>query len=262
MTSVLFMAGIGLVAALVLVVASRLYSVPVDSRIEQVAEALPGINCGACGYSSCAAAAEAVVKGDADSQVCLVGGEEVQKQVAVVMGSETIGNGAKKRIAFLMCSRNVTDAGTLFNYNGPQRCRSAVLLYGGGKKCSGGCIGFGDCVAVCPVDAISLKNGLPVIADKRCTGCGLCVAECPKNIIALVTNTSAVIEKKRCAEYCKKEDLHFRVDQEHCIKCGICFKNCPSGAITWKKGESAFINIEKCTQCLTCLRLCPPKVIS
>lgn len=256
------MVGIGLVAALVLVVASRLYAVPVDHRIELVTEALPGINCGACGYSSCAAAAEAVVKGSADSQVCLVGGEDVQKNVARVMGAEATGGGVKKRSAFLMCSRNVEDAGTLFEYNGPQRCKSAVLLYGGGKKCSGGCIGFGDCAEVCPVDAIRMKNGLPVIADKRCTGCGLCVSECPKDIIALIANTTAAKEKKRCAEYCMNNALRFSVDQERCIKCGICYKNCPSGAIIWEKGKNAFIDKEKCTQCLTCLRVCPPKIIS
>ena len=176
--------------------------------------------------------------------------------------ADAAAGGAKKRVAFLMCSRNVSEVGSVFEYNGPERCRSAMFLYGGGKKCSGSCIGYGDCAAVCPVDAITMKDDLPAIDAGRCTGCGLCVAQCPKKIIALIAGTPAAVEKKRCAEYCMQDNLLFRVDQEQCKKCGICFKNCPSGAIAWEKGQSAFIDKEKCTQCLTCLRLCPPKVIS
>jgi Na+-translocating ferredoxin:NAD+ oxidoreductase subunit B len=259
-STVLFMMGIGTVAAVVLIVAARFFSVQIDPRIEQVLAALPGVNCGACGYSSCAAAAEGVVKGVAGSDVCRIGSSEVTDAVAAIMQVDAA-KGKKKR-AYLCCSRNTSEAGARFYYNGPKDCRSAVMLYGGGKQCSGGCIGFGTCETVCPVGAITMQNGLPKIDPVVCTGCGMCVKICPKKIITLIEDTPAAIEKKRCDEYCMREELKFEIDQSCCIKCGICFKNCPVDAIIWEKGQPAFINKERCIHCLTCLRLCPPKVIT
>ena len=262
LTSFIFMAGIGTAAAAVLIVAARFFAVPADPRIEAVTAALPGVNCGACGYSGCAAAAAAVVKGAAGANVCVIGSDEVSSAVAAIMGLEVAVSDKKRKRAFLACSRNMDAAGTLFTSAPPENCHSAVMLYGGGKRCSGGCIGYGTCAGVCPVEAIEIKNGLPVIDPEKCIGCGICVKECPKKILALIDDTPEAIEKKRCTEYCVRDDLNFEVDREHCIKCGICYKNCPVEAIVWEKGQPAFIGKEKCIGCLTCLRLCPPKVIS
>jgi ferredoxin len=167
-----------------------------------------------------------------------------------------------KKRAYLCCSRTVAEAGSTFVYNGPADCRAAVMLYGGGKICTGGCIGQGTCSTVCPVDALVMRDNLPVINPVRCTGCGLCVKICPKKIIVLISDTPAEIDKKRCAEYCVSQHLKFEVASDRCIKCGICCKHCPVDAIKWEKGQPAFINKEKCIHCYTCMRLCPPKVIS
>ncbi len=40
------------------------------------------------------------------------------------------------------------------------------------------CTGCGDCVEVCPVDAITLEGGLSVVDEDWCIGCGICVAQC------------------------------------------------------------------------------------
>ena len=57
MTEILFpvalVAGIGLVLGLGLAIASKIMAVPVDEKAEAITEALPGANCGACGYSGC-----------------------------------------------------------------------------------------------------------------------------------------------------------------------------------------------------------------
>ena len=45
---------------LVLAIAARVFAVKQDERIPRITEALPGANCGGCGYSGCAAYAEAV----------------------------------------------------------------------------------------------------------------------------------------------------------------------------------------------------------
>ena len=44
----------GAVFGLILAIASRVFAVHVDERLEPITEALPGANCGGCGYSGCA----------------------------------------------------------------------------------------------------------------------------------------------------------------------------------------------------------------
>ena len=51
---VLIVAGIGLLAGLLLAVLSKIMAVPVDEKEEAITEVLPGANCGACGFSGCA----------------------------------------------------------------------------------------------------------------------------------------------------------------------------------------------------------------
>ena len=46
------------------------------------------------------------------------------------------------------------------------------------------CGGCETCVGACPVNAITMENGLAVISDE-CIECGACVGECPCNAISL-----------------------------------------------------------------------------
>lgn len=46
------------------------------------------------------------------------------------------------------------------------------------------CIGCGQCVDVCPVEAIKLDNDIAVISDE-CIECGACADECPSEAISL-----------------------------------------------------------------------------
>ncbi|MEJ2307073.1 MAG: 4Fe-4S binding protein [candidate division WOR-3 bacterium] len=47
------------------------------------------------------------------------------------------------------------------------------------------CIGCGDCVDVCPVEALSLKNEKAVVDSEECIDCGACVNTCPEGAISL-----------------------------------------------------------------------------
>ena len=53
MISVLVLLGLGPATATVLAVASRVFHVEEDPRVQAVLEALPGANCGGCGYAGC-----------------------------------------------------------------------------------------------------------------------------------------------------------------------------------------------------------------
>jgi len=46
------------------------------------------------------------------------------------------------------------------------------------------CIGCGQCVDVCPVEAIKLENDIAVVSDE-CLECGACVDECSAGAISL-----------------------------------------------------------------------------
>ena len=64
-------ASLGLLAAILLMIASKLFAVKTDERIAEIDEILPHANCGACGYSSCREKAIAVFQGKAKKKMCL-----------------------------------------------------------------------------------------------------------------------------------------------------------------------------------------------
>ena len=51
------------------------------------------------------------------------------------------------------------------------------------------CVGCGKCAEQCPLDVITLKDGLPVWLKKRCTLCLGCLHVCPENAIAYTKAT-------------------------------------------------------------------------
>jgi NADPH-dependent glutamate synthase beta subunit-like oxidoreductase len=191
--------GLGLAASIMLAIASKVFYVWEDPRIERVEEALLGANCGGCGYAGCAAAAEVVVLGKAKPDVCVAGGFEIAQNVAAVMGLAV--EEKEPEISKPGCYYGLQDADLKYDYSGVMDCRAAALLYGGSKECNIGCLGLGTCVRACPFDALSMgENDLPVVNKDRCTSCGVCAEVCPKEIITVTSAAKRIISDYKISE--------------------------------------------------------------
>ena len=257
---VVVMAGVGIVFGFILATANKKFALKVNPMIHEVEEILPKGQCGACGFAGCAAYAEAVVTNpDVAPNLCVPGKEAVAKEVAQITGK--VAEEVEPRIAFVKCSGSSDKAKALYEYKGVKDCVAASQLHGGPKSCNHGCIGFGNCVAKCPFDALSMgDDGLPVVDVEKCTGCASCEAACPKHVITMIS-PNAVVEVK-----CNSKDKG-AVAKKHCtaacIGCGLCAKNCSYEAIVIENNLAVVdtrICVEKCKEA-TCVVKCPTKAI-
>ncbi len=250
----LIIGGTGLVLAVILALASKFMEVPVDEKVEKVRECLPGANCGACGYSGCDGYAAAVAEGTAEPNLCTPGGVTTAEQLSALLGTEI---SVERKIAFIKCNHGLDKAAREFSYNGAASCTSANLMYKGPLSCKFGCLGFGDCVAVCNFGAIKIENGQVTVNKSLCGGCGKCAAICPKGIIEILP------EKAKFAVACsntQKGAAARKVCSSACIGCQKCVKLCPASAIM-VENNLARIDTEKCIGCGECAAGCPTKCI-
>ncbi|MFH1798376.1 MAG: RnfABCDGE type electron transport complex subunit B [Candidatus Omnitrophota bacterium] len=221
LTSLLSMAALAVFFASILSFADRKLKVQDDPRVDKINHILPGVNCGACGYLSCHDFAEHIVKDDADPGKCRVLDEEARKELFELSGKDV--KETVRKIAVVHCAAGTDDKQPRAVYIGRKTCGAANLVLGGSMQCEYGCMGFGDCVEVCPFDAIIMKNALPVVDINKCTACGNCVKACPRDVISLQ-------EKKYENLFyvaCKSHDTALRVREickAGCIGCGICEK--------------------------------------
>ncbi|MFC1474435.1 FAD-dependent oxidoreductase [bacterium] len=191
LTPMFIMLGLGLASAIGLSVASKVFFVKENPLIAKVEDAMLGANCGGCGFAGCSQAAEAVVLGKADVDVCTAGGAGIAMAVAAVMGMEV--KIKEREIAILGCKGGFR-IDQRFNYEGVKDCRAAVELWEGARNCGRACIGLGTCEKVCPFGAIKIgAEGLPIIDAHACTGCGTCVKNCPKHVLELTSMTERLL---------------------------------------------------------------------
>lgn len=47
------------------------------------------------------------------------------------------------------------------------------------------CTGCESCVEACPLDAISMQDGVAVVDESTCGDCGACVDACPVEAISM-----------------------------------------------------------------------------
>jgi len=243
---------LGAAFAALLAVFFRRFAVTVDPKTERILAALPGSNCGACGFVGCAGMADALLAGQAEAGGCVAGGEAVAKALGEIMGVE-VATGPRK-VAFVACQGGQSRCGIRFRYIGVEDCQAAALQFGGNKACTYGCLGLGSCVRVCPFDAIHVNDdGVAVVDRDKCKACKKCIAACPKRIISLVPASQQVLVA------CSNLDRGRRakdVCATACTACKICEKNCPEQAIV-VTNNLAVIDYEKCRQHAVCVAKCP-----
>lgn len=255
LNSVLVLGVLGLLFGAVLAYASQKFAVEVDERVEKILEALPGANCGGCGFPGCGGLATAIVEGNAPVNGCPVGGSDCASKIGEIMGLSA--DSGEKQVAKVLCKGNCQSAKDKYEYEGISDCRSANVLNSGAKQCKFGCLGLGTCRDYCKFGAITIVDSIAIIDEDKCVMCGKCIEVCPKHIIAKKPAKQEVVVECSSTEFGKtvKEKC-----SAGCIGCGVCAKTCPFDAIEFEN-KIAKINYDKCIQCMACVKKCPTKVI-
>lgn len=259
--TILFLAIVGALAALLLFVVSKKFHVEEDARIELVNEALPGANCGGCGYPGCSGFARACVEAESmEGLFCTVGGNDTMLKVADILGRTAVE--AEPQLAVVRCNGTCDARPKVNQYDGASSCAIAAATYGGETGCTFGCLGLGDCTLACGFDAIKMNplTGLPEVDEERCTACGACVKACPKMIIELRKKGP---KGRRVFVSCvnkEKGGVAKKACDNACIGCSKCFKECKFEAITIAN-NLAYIDPKKCRLCRKCVEACPTGAI-
>ena len=263
LTSVAILGGGGVSLGTLIAVANARFRVEEDPRLDELADLLPGANCGACGFAGCRAFAEAALGGTVAPAGCTVMGEVELEDVAAFLGVDA--GEADRRVARLLCAGGSDVARRKADYVGIESCAAAVAVGGGGKACAWGCVGFADCAVSCDFDAIRMSaNDLPVVDPELCTACGDCVDACPLDLFTLLPLDAPLLVQcrnllegdaaegvcsvactacKRCVQDAEPGLIHMEsglavVDYQKIeLANPKAVERCPTGAIVWIEGR-------------------------
>lgn len=248
-------AGSALVIGALILIVGKVFKVDVDEKITKILENLAGANCGGCGCSGCSGFASKLAEGNGNLADCHVTSPEKKAEIAKLLGIEL--KDEERTVAVVKCNGGIENCADKFVYKGNPTCAANASLLGGNKACSYGCLGCGDCKAVCPENAVGIEGRLSQVDPDRCISCGACISACPKNIIERIPASAPVYVA--CSSKCRGKEV-MNACKVGCIACGICARSCPHGAIVMKDNLPVF-DYAKCTGCQTCVAKCPRHII-
>ena len=124
--------GTGIVIGILLGIAGKAFHVDTDPREVEIREALPGNNCGGCGYPGCDGMAAAIAKGEAPANGCPVGGPPVAAKIAAIMGEEV--TETARQVAFVHCAGDCEKSKVQYTYTGIEDCAMMAYVPNGGSK--------------------------------------------------------------------------------------------------------------------------------
>lgn len=222
-----------------------------------ILDVLPGTDCEKCGYSRCSEFASAVSRDPRLARLCVRAHSRIIPVVAGIPGKPTA-SAEEFAVARIHCAASRSQCSEKFKYFGVKSCAGVSILWNGNRECNYGCLGCGDCGAVCPAGAIEFVDDfLPRINEMACVGCGRCVSVCPMSVIRLSSR------KLRTYVKCNTRDAGMTVHKmcrSGCIGCQVCMKACPYRAIRMEAGFPEFLD-DRCTNCGICAVKCPTGVI-
>jgi Na+-translocating ferredoxin:NAD+ oxidoreductase RNF subunit RnfB len=254
--SIIALGSLGVLFGLGLGMASKVFAIKTDPKVDEIESLLAGANCGACGFAGCRNFAEALVKGKTGLKNCAPTETGSMRMIAKLMGQNL--EEKEKEIAVVYCQGGLKETEKDFYYQGISDCHAALLFGVGDKRCQYSCLGYGSCVKVCPFEAIFINNnGLPVVNKEKCVGCGECTNICPRKIIKQARMKSVV--HILCSSHDKGAVVR-KICKVGCIGCARCVKVCPKEAISLTD-SLAIIDYKKCINCGLCVKECPTKTI-
>lgn len=250
--------GIALLLGVVILVVFHFFSVKKDPLEEELNEIMPGVNCGGCGYSGCAAYAEALASGaETNTSRCTAGGKDTADAIAAAMGVAP--QAYIPTVAHVFCQGDCHHTQRRYDYTGTPHCASAAGLFAGPNSCTYGCLGFGDCYDVCEFNAIYIEDGIAKVNHNNCTACGKCVEACPKHLIQMIPKHE-LATKCSCSNHWPPAVTR-KACTIGCIACRRCIKTCPVDAIEMDDNR-VVIDQYKCIHCGKCVGVCPTKAIT
>ena len=244
--SVVLLAVLGLVLALILYLVAQKFKVEEDPRIDLVAEALPGAN--------------QIVK-DPSYTGCPVCNADNIAKIAEILGR--VPEEKEPCIAVVRCKGGKVNSPSKVQFEGLQSCSFANSLFTTEGGCPFGCLGCGDCTKACTFDAIRMnpETGIPEVDPDKCTACGACAKACPRGIIEIRKKREATGRVYVGCMNKQKGVYSTKVCKISCIGCGKCVKVCPQNAITLAN-NLAYVNDDLCIACQKCVEACPTKAMT
>ncbi len=259
--AVILLSAVGLIAGIAIFIANRILPREDESlqKANDVKEFLPGADCGACGYPGCFAYAQAVAKSVKvlEESPCriLAKDEEGTAQLGDYLGIDLSSTGPGSK-ALVHCTG---DSPTIGSYDGIASCAAAVMVGAGEKECPYACVGYGDCVSVCPANAIVIdpEKRVAQVDWEKCIGCGMCVTACPRGLISLVPAETP--QYLGCNYLSKKDVAERKKCSVGCLHCQMCVRASESGEVVWS--DERDLPEFSTTPAPDAIEKCPRKII-
>ncbi len=254
----LTMLSLGSGFALVLLIASVKLKVEVDPKVEEIHQALPNLDCGACGFAGCGQYAKAVIEDPELLGNCAPGGPETSAKIAEILNLQVSESGPQKR-PIVHCRAHTANKTVNGNYQGIPSCTAANAL-ANVQACVFGCLGLGDCTGACKFDALCIVDDLATVDYEKCTGCTACSKACPRNLIEMVPFSLENMMTVACSS--KETGKSTRsICKVGCIGCGICAKQSDLFKVEENLARCDYVKYETTEKEETAMNKCPTKVI-
>ena len=244
--------------AVVLLIASIKLKVVIDPKVEQIHEALPNIDCGACGFAGCGQYAKAIAEDPELLGKCAPGGSETAEKVAEILNLQVSAGGAPQR-PIVHCRAHTEDRTYYAKYTGIPTCTAANAAPNV-QACKFGCLGLGDCVSACKFDALHIVDGLATVDYEKCTGCTACSKACPRDLIEMVPFTQENMMVVACSSNENGKSTR-GMCKVGCIACKMCTKKSELFTIANNNARMDYEKYAASEDTETAITKCPTGVI-